>query len=89
MVVIVACVVPCGGVEAQEQEPLRPPEYEEPEDNAFDDYLLATELLPQEVCDEADEVHSADRYTPQDVGHILASPRRRWTRYERGCRRPA
>ncbi|MFQ6096741.1 MAG: hypothetical protein ACE5O2_03375 [Armatimonadota bacterium] len=56
---------------AQQQPPLEPPHYDEPEDNAFDDYVRAGELLPEWVAQRVAEVCSSDRYQPQDVDDIV------------------
>jgi hypothetical protein len=70
---LAACAAVLPRASAQEQTPLTPPHYDEPEQNAFDDYVRAGDLLPEWMRDRVGEAYSADRYQPQDVRDILDS----------------
>lgn len=59
----------------QDPAPLQPPQYEEPEDNAFDDYLRATQLLTDDLSAQVADAYAVGRDIPPDAEPILAACR--------------
>ena len=68
---LVACAIVVLPVNGADLDPLEPPQYEEPADNAFADYVRAGELLPTDIADPIYEAYDAGRDARPDVEGIL------------------